>query len=278
MSIFFYDGIGDTMKIYIDVIFLINIFFDFLLLLSVSLILRRRANIFKIILGSLVGASSILFLFFNISTTTLFFLKIIIALLMVLTTFGYKNIRYTLKNISFLYLTSIALGGALYFFNIEFSYKNEGIIFYHNGMSINLIILLIISPILIYIYVKEIKSIRNNYSKYHKVDIYFKSNKNVLLTGYMDTGNNLTDPYKGRPIVLVNYKKIKKYVSDEKELLVPFNSVNNDSIMKCIRISKIIVDGKTIKNVLLGISTNDICIDGVDCILNNKMEDLCLEN
>ena len=67
------------MKVYIDVILFINIFFDFLLLLSVSLILRRNAKLYRIILGSLIGGLSILFLFLNISKVTLFFLKLIIA-------------------------------------------------------------------------------------------------------------------------------------------------------------------------------------------------------
>ena len=76
MSIFLYHKNGDTMKVYIDVIFLLNIFFDFLLLLSVSLILRRHTKIYRLILGGLVGGISIIFLFFNISVSLLFFLKI----------------------------------------------------------------------------------------------------------------------------------------------------------------------------------------------------------
>ena len=245
------------MKVYIDVIFLLNIFFDFLLLLSVSLILRRHTKIYRLILGGLVGGISIIFLFFNISVSLLFFLKIIIAFLMIITTFGYKDIRYTLKNLSFLYLTSIALGGALYFFNIQFSYKNNGIIFYHNGFSINFIILLIITPILTYIYVKELKSI--------------KTNTCITLNGYMDTGNNLVDPYKKRPIILVNYEKIKKYITNKKELLVPYNSINNNGLLRCIKVLKIEIDNKEYKNVLVGLSMNNISIDGIDCILNNKL-------
>lgn len=269
---------GDTMKVYVDVILFINIFFDFLILLSVSLILRGHIKIIRILLGSLVGGLSILFLFLNITVTTLFFLKIIIAILMILTTFGFKNIKYTLKNLSFLYLISIALGGALYFLNIELSYKNTGIIFYNNGYSINIILILILTPILLYIYIKEIKDIRNNYSNYHKVVIYFNINKYINLTGYLDTGNTLMDPYKNRPVVLVNSKKINKFILDKKELLVPYNGIGSSGIIRCIKINKIIVDKKEFKNILVGLIEDKIYIDGVDCILNNRMEDLCLES
>lgn len=263
------------MKIYVDVIFFINIFFDFILLLSVSLILRRNVKIYKIILGSLVGGVSILFLFLPIKKITLFFLKIIIAVFMCIVAFNYKDIKYTIKNFIFLYLVSIVLGGAMYLLNIEFSYKNNGLIFYHNGMSINIILILIISPILLYFYIKEMKDLKNNYSKYYKVDIYFKSNKNILLNGFLDTGNNLIDPYKKRPIVIVNYDKIKKYVSHEKELLVPYTNINNEDIMRCIKVKKIVIDDIEYKNVLIGFSFNKINIDGIDCILNNNMEGLC---
>ena len=263
------------MKVYIDIIFLINIFFDFILLLSVSLILRRNVKIYRIIFGSIVGGISILFLFLPINKLTLFFLKIIIALLMCITTFKYKDIKYTIKNFIFLYLVSIVLGGFLYLLNIEFSYMNNGLIFYHNGVSINIILILIISPILLYFYIREMKDLKNNYSKYYKVNVYFKSNKNILLNGFLDTGNNLIDPYKKRPIVIVNYNKIKRYILDEKELLVPYSNINNNDILRCIKVNKIVVNDIVYKNILLGFSFNKINIDGIDCILNNNMEGLC---
>ncbi|MBQ1813169.1 MAG: sigma-E processing peptidase SpoIIGA [Bacilli bacterium] len=263
------------MKVYIDVIFFINIFFDFILLLSVSLILRRNVKIYKIILGSIVGGISILFLFLPINKITLFFLKIIIAILMCITAFNYKDIKYTIKNIIFLYLISVLLGGALYLLNIEFSYKNNGLIFYHNGLSINIILIIIVTPIILYFYVKEMKDLKNNYSKYYKVNIYFKSKKNILLNGFLDTGNNLIDPYKKRPIIIVNYNKIRKYVLNEKELLVPYSNINNNSIMRCIKVNKVVINDVEYKNILLGFSINKIRLDGIDCILNNNMEGLC---
>ena len=274
MSIFLYFIFGDDMKVYIDVIFFINTLFDFILLLSTSLILRRKVKIYRIILGSLVGGISILFLFLNINSITLFFIKIIIAILMTIVSFNYIDIKYTLKNTLYLYIVSIVLGGFLYLLNIQFSYKNNGLVFYNNGFSINLLIIIIVTPILMYIYVKEMKDLRNNYSKYYDVDIYFK-NKNIILKGYLDTGNNLIDPYKKRPIVIVSFNKIKKYISNEKVLLVPYSSINSNDLMKCIRVKKIMVNNIEFKNILIGFTYEKIHIDGVDCILNNKMEGIC---
>ena len=140
---FFYNHFGDYMKIYLDVIFLINFFFDFFLLMITSILLRRKVKFKNMILGSLIGALSIFVLFININSFELFIIKIIISLIMVLVTFKYKNIRYTLKNIVYLYFTSMILGGVLYYLNVEFSYKQEGLVFYHDGLSINFVFLIL---------------------------------------------------------------------------------------------------------------------------------------
>lgn len=260
------------MKIYVDLLFLINIFFDFILLLTVSIILKRHIKIYRIILGSLVGGVSIFFLFLNINTIILFILKIFIAIFMILVTFKYKDIKYFIKNISYLYLVSIILGGALYLFNIEFSYKNNGLIFYNNGMSINIIILLIISPIILYLYIKEMKEYKNNYDKYYKIKITFNNNKTIELNAFLDTGNNLIDPYKKRPIVLVEYNIIKKYIINEKLLIVPFNTIKEKSLLECIKVKNIIINNKEYKNILIGLIKEKIYIDGIECILNNNID------
>ena len=257
------------MKIYLDLILFLNFTFDLLLLLSVSIILRRNIKFRRILLGSIIGALSILFLFMRLSSFTLFIYKFLISILMILVTFGFKNIRFTLKNLFYLYITSIVLGGFLYFLNLEFSYKQIGLVFYHNGLSINFIVLIIASPIILFFYVKQALYLKNNYSNYYKVDIYLKENKKLSLTAFLDTGNKLIDPYRQRPIILVNKSLID--VEKEKILLVPYNTVNNNGMLKCIVPEKIYIQNVGIKKKFLIGVMDEINIDGVDCILNTKL-------
>ena len=63
------------MKIYVDLIILLNFFLDFLLLLSVSLILRRNTKIYKLLIGAFLGGISVLSLFIKMSPFELFILK-----------------------------------------------------------------------------------------------------------------------------------------------------------------------------------------------------------
>ena len=90
------------MKIYIDLIIILNFFLDFLLLLGVSLILRRNTKLIRIIIGALIGGLSILLLFIKISSFELFFIKVLISIVMVFASFGFKSFKYFINNILYL--------------------------------------------------------------------------------------------------------------------------------------------------------------------------------
>ena len=255
------------MKIYIDLIMILNFFIDFILLLSVSLILKRNIKITRIMLGAFIGGISILLLFFNVNNLSLFILKVFISLVMILTTFGYRNLKYTLINMLYLYLSSIILGGFLYLLNLQFSYKHIGIIFYNNGLSINFIFLIIFSPVILYIYIKQTKNLRYNYSNYYNIELYIK-NKKYKYTAYMDSGNVLVDNLTNKPVILIDKRKV---LFDTKGFrLIPYSGVTGINMIKVIKVNKMIMNSKEYNNILLGIMDR-IDLDGVDVILNRKL-------
>ena len=162
------------MKIYLDLVLFINFFFDFILLFGVNKLLKKRAKLYRIILSSIFGSISILFLFIPINNISLFILKLIISIIMILIAFGDKNFK---KTYLYFYILSIFLGGVMYLLNDTFSYKNKGIVFFSNGLSINLIVMIIISPIVIYYYVKEKKEYKNMSNNTYLIDIYVDNTK-----------------------------------------------------------------------------------------------------
>ncbi len=257
------------MKIYVDLVLFLNFVFDFMLLLTVSILLKRKVKIYRLMLGAFFGSLSTLLLFFRMTSLTLFIIKIFISIGMIIIGFGFHDRVYFLKNILYLYTSSILLGGFLYLLNIEFSYKNEGLIFFHNGLSINFIILIIISPIILYIYIKQNRSLKYNYSHYHNVVIYLSDEK-ITCTGYLDTGNKIVDPYFNRSILFINKKFIKNI--NDFNIMVPYQTIGNHGIIKCICPKKVEIDGHNFQ-VLIGISEELIRIDGVDCILPNIIQE-----
>jgi stage II sporulation protein GA (sporulation sigma-E factor processing peptidase) len=218
-------------------------------------------------LGAFVGGLSILFLFFDMNNMVLFMFKIIISILMTLITFKYINLKYTLINLLYLYMSSIILGGFLYLLNVEFSYKKVGIIFINNGLSINFIFLLIFSPIILYIYIKQTKNLRYNYSNYYNIEIINK-NKKYKYIAYMDSGNVLVDSLTKKSVILIDKRKLLFNIKEFR--LIPYMGVNGSNMIKVVKIDKLLFNNKEYSNVLLGIM-DSISLDGVDVILNRKL-------
>lgn len=240
------------MKIYIDLFFIFNIIMDAIVIMGVCYILKRRTSISRIIISSLLGGFSSLILFTSINKILI---EIISIIVMSVIGFGYKGIRYTIRNIIYMYLVSTILGGILYLFNIKI---NNSLLYY--------LVIIVISIEVTVLYVKEMKKIRNNYNNYYKVGIYF--DEEVLsLTGFVDTGNNLYDPYKRRPIIIVN----KKYERDDKYIIVPYNTASGSGILRCVKPKYISIDDNIVKNVLVGYSSNIKLIDGIDVILHKDV-------
>lgn len=258
----FYNHTGDNMIIYIDILIIVNFLFDILLLLTVNIALKRYAKIYKLVLASLFGEITLLSLFIPFSSIIFTILKIIMGIIMVLIAFGYKNIKYTTYNVIYLYMVSIILGGFIYYLNIEF--KNS-----------NYLILILIAPIILYIFIKSITALKEIKNYYYKVSIVFNDNDKLNITGFLDTGNKLTDPITNKPIILINKKKIKGSINIRSPMYVPYNTLNHHGLLECIKPKCIIIDNKKLTNYLIGLSEESFKLNGVDCLLNYKiLEDI----
>ncbi len=253
------------MTIYIDIILLINFIIDLLLLLSVSFLLKRRASLTRIIISSSIASLSTLLLFVIHNNFLLLIYKLLTSIIMIIITFKYNNFHYFKDNLIYLYIISIVLGGTIYLINNQISSINNGLIFTSNNLKINLFLLIIITPIIIYKYLKTTKNYQITYSNYYDIDIYY-NDLCIKGTAFLDTGNNLKDPYFKRPIILINKELINEPV---KTFLVPYSVVNNQKgLLEVFSPKKIIVNNKKCKKTLLGLS--DININGIKIILNKE--------
>ncbi|MBE6150237.1 MAG: hypothetical protein E7162_00245 [Firmicutes bacterium] len=241
------------MKVYIDIVFLINVYFDFILLLVTSLILKRNVSLKRIFLGSIVGGFTIVLLFFELNNLLLFIYKIIFSIFMIICTFSYKDFYYFINNLIYLYITSFVLGGFLYLIELEFSISN-------------MFFIGIFSFIILYFYLRNLNKLKYNYNNYLKVIVKYKD-KVLNLVGYIDSGNKLSDQYKNRPISLIY---LVDFEYDYKDIiLVPYETASGSSILKCLKVDKLIIDNKECSG-LIGFMDKKIKIDGVDIILNSK--------
>ena len=243
------------MTIYLDLLFLLNFIYDLLLLLTVSVTLKRNTKFKRILLGSFFGAISTFIILIPINKYLLLILKILSSVIMLIITYSFKNIKYFLNNLLYLYMTSVILAGFLYFLKLEFN-------------NLSYLISLSIAPLILYLYINEQKKLKEIVNYYKKVIITFKNNKTLSLNGFIDSGNKLKDPITGKYIILVNKKTLKGIYNIRSPMYVPIKTINNKSLLPCVSIKNIIIDNKTYNNYLLGISDTFNGFDNINCLLN----------
>lgn len=239
--------------IYIDELILLNFIIDFLILKSTSKILKLNTTTLKIVLSSVFGEISILYLFINLNNIELIIFKLLIGIIMNLIAFGFDDIKEFIKNVIYFYMFSFFLGGALYYLKIESLVKYQ----YY----------LLLIPLIMNILKYFTYNLKNIISLRHKVTIYLKNGKVLYLNGYMDTGNTLKDPYSNKNVIIIN-KDI-----DENFFLVPYKTIDNSSLIKCFKPKKVFIDGLgERKDIVVGISNKKF--KGFNCLLNyNLMEE-----
>ncbi len=252
---------GDYM-VYIDLLVIQDLIYNYVILLGVSLLLTRITNFKKIFLSSVIGTIPLIFLFLNINNQLKLSISFIFSIIMSIIAFSYKDIIYTIKNVFYMHTASIFIAGFINLINVNFLPNIDNYL-------LNVIILIIISPIITFIYVKSINQFKDNYSNYYKVDIYLKEMEKLTVTAFLDTGNKLIDPYKRRPIILINKSLVN--IEKQKIILVPYNTVNNSDLLNCIVPDKIFIHNMGYRrNFLVGL-IDEVNIEGVDCILNQKL-------
>lgn len=258
------------MVIYVDIIFLINLIYDFLILNTVNIVLRRFKRQRRILLGSLVGS----ILSFNVFLPSLnnIFIIIVISILMVMVAFGYKDFIYFKNNIIYFYMISIIYGGFIYFINLKFNYINNPNLYYERKILINFIGLLIISPIVYFLWLYTFKNIKQKSNNIYQIKLSF-GNYLHEISGLYDTGNLIKDPYKKRPVILVNKKILTCDINNKSPIYVPCSLINGSTLIKCYKPNLLVINNRVVNNCLIGVTDYDYSFDGVDAIISGYIGD-----
>ena len=193
--------------VYIDELLLLNFIIDYILLTTTSKLLKINTRKYKIFLSCLIGELSLISLFIDTSNFILLIIKLLTCTLMIIVSFGFNDIKTFIKNTTYFYIINFFLGGCLYYFKLE------------NLIKYKYYILLI--PLIIHIYWYFTYNLKNVFSLKYKVTVYLNNGKVLYLNGFMDTGNNLIEPYNNRKVIIIN-KKI-----NENFYLVPYKTIDN---------------------------------------------------
>lgn len=209
-----------TIKIYADIVFLINLFMDFFIFWITGKLIKVKSSNIHIFFGSLVTAvlyCMILFMpllnhFYNL-LGAVFILSIGIAI-----AFRPKKWKTFFLLLLFSHISAFAVGGtamALFysFHFFPFIGENAGISRTHFSLK-----LLLASTAGIYIVLKIgtvwIQANIIDRKSYCSLKIFF-GQKEEQFTALIDTGNLLLDPFTGNTVIVAEFTEIQKFFSPE---------------------------------------------------------------
>ncbi len=272
--------------IYADVFFLINFIINYLILFTSGYISARYVRRWRLLLAATTGALYGFTVFFpSLSFVTSLPVKLLMSGLMVIISFGYRNI---IKNTFLFLIISLVFGGAVFastllgcsgLFKIQ-----HGIYYIHLSFSALITASLSTYILLLIIFRRGTARTDRNFST---VKICSEE-KNITITALHDTGNSLREPGSNANIIISDYTTIREilpesivqimdHVSPEnfpllldrltefgKFRLVPYKTIEAGfSLMLTYRPEYVLLDGKLLPGALIGFSRQRISGDSI---------------
>lgn len=255
------------MTIYIDIIFLENLFMNFIILFATGIILKTKFKIFRSLLASALGGIYAIILYTSkMQIYSNIFLKIILSLSMVEIAFNLKTIKSFFKHLVIFYLTSFTFGGVA--FALIYFVKPRNILF-KNGKLVGVypMKMILIGGIIGFIII--VFSFKNIKKRFTKEDILCKiiieiNNEAITVEAIIDTGNFLRDPISKSPVIVVNKEALRQILPDKildnTKDIIEGKNIEIDEYIGKIRIIPFSSIGKE-NGILLGIKANQTVIE-----------------
>ena len=275
---------GDiSIVIYLDVLFGMNMLMDFIVLYITNRICRFTAACYRIVIaaafGALWGTFSVIIpsdlkIITNICT------YLLVSWIMIRICYGKKKCKDILKGVLTLYVITFMLGGILHFlyYYTCAGYVVKQIIVNDSG----LFIFIIISIILLVLLYAQLVRIKTFADKKCSVCCVINDRK-INMTGIIDTGNVLVDPFSHKPVCIAyigHFKDILDEINDLTKVkydYIPFNSVGcSKGLLEVIVVDNICISAgrkkKNINNAMVGLSHNILSKDDeYDFIVNPRI-------
>lgn len=202
--------------IYIDVLFATNFMVDFLLLWSCGKLSGMKIMLWRLLLGAVFGGIYSVCVFFpELSMLYLVVVKLAASAVMLLICFPFRTLRDFFRTVLAFYGVNFILGGCitgLYFFtNIGGRMDgvlSNGSLYFNLPLGVLLGIALGVSAAVAVVS----RSLRRRLLRQGlicRVTIVYRE-KAVKLDGLFDTGNCLTEPMTGRPVMVSELSGIEK--------------------------------------------------------------------
>lgn len=230
---------GDLMTVYIDVLFTVNMLVNYFLLLIAAGIAKTPYNRLRLLLASVIGGIYCVLIYTaDISILQNIIFKIASTFAISIIAFKYINLAHFLRCTFLLFAVGFSFVGIVYgvYFLLQpqiMDVKNS--IIYIHISPITLILCSLICYVVILLFNYLLKPHTISESERYEVTISYHS-KSVVATGFVDTGNLLTDVFTDYPVILCSFLTVESLFSLEEKsaFYAPFSG-ETDIIPKSFR-------------------------------------------
>ena len=199
-----------AVKVYVDVLFLTNLIFDYILLWASSVFVKKIPKPLKMLIASMVGAFfAIIAFFYAKNTASVVFFQLFTSSLMVILVFGVKDFFGYVRMSAVLFVTAFTLGGAMLYL-----VKNDGVISSGGAFYIDVSMpTMFLAGIFTYFLSSISYSIVLKRREQADNECFFtvkKGNEKITLKGFVDSGNKVKDE-NGRGVIFVSENVFKGF-------------------------------------------------------------------
>lgn len=260
-------GEGEFMyyELYLDLFFLENFMIDSILLFAVNRVLRKGKPAVRILLGGALGSilACVTVLMPVTSGYWILLSGIAISSIMILSVFGKMNLRSFLKMLFLLYAAAVVAGGTVMVFRSCIRYAA---VFYAAFLFGYMIFMKLW---------KIAGCFQKNSEKVLCVTLYTDSGK-LAVKALWDTGNELVDPYSGRPVNVLDPETAKKWFpvpeAERGFHMIPFRCAGGEAVMNVFHIDRLCIhaeEDRWIQNPVVGIGKEKLSVKNeFELILN----------
>ncbi len=214
-------------ELYLDVLFLVNLCINYLLLRSVTVLMKAQTGRIRSLTGSAIGAFGVCIfvcLPVRITSANLLPVHVVTSTLMVKIGCKIKNVKDLCIGVAALYFAGCLWGGM--FFVV---YQSQD----HSRLSVILFFSVLFYEVMV-IGIEKYRCNKRNRDRYCDVTLYVKE-KSKKVKGLYDTGNLLFDPMNGSPVSVADKMVIDELIGslpetmeDMKPHYIPYRTVGTE--------------------------------------------------
>ena len=245
--------------IYVDVLFIVNFFITFFLLLVTAKLSKRSEKTWRLVIASFVGGIySLIILINDLNFAVSFFSKLAAAGIMIFIAFKFKSKAAYVKEVILFFFVNFLFVGIIV--GTWLIFKPSGIVINNSTVYFNVSAkILLITALIAYLLSALIIRIYNN--KTASKELYsvtvFKNENEIRFFAFADSGNNLKEPFSNSPVIVAE-KKLFNHI--ECHRLIPYSTIGGEGVLSAFKPDKVEISSAfgsvEVEEVYIAISDN----------------------